>query len=516
MKLLGNSKNKNIDNKINNIPKINDYRQKKIFEKVSENIEYLKTIQENSWDLITNELVLENKYQKIPIGIVYYTGLIDQQFLNKTIIDGLGENFKSLDHELKTPEQIFEYFRRSMLLSISIDDAEDYGKLYNLLASGDLVLFLDNWPKCIIIGARMYQERPVEKPTTQITVKGSNDAFNENLLTNISLIRKRIKNPNLIVKNLIIGNDSNTNVAIMYIKGLANPKTIQEVSDKLSKINIPNILDSSYIMYYLHKGQFTLFPLVYDTERPDSIMGSLCEGRIAILVDNSPFVLVLPTVFIQFIQSTEDYFQKSVFASFFRILRLLAFFLAVFLPALYTVIIFHNSELLPIVLISSIAGQRINVPLPAAIELFLIMIAFDILKEGGTRMPTALGSTLSFVGAIIIGQSAVEAGLISPIIVIIVALIGICGLLLPNYNLNLTVSILRYPVTLATVFLGFYGLTLSAIVIIIHLSSLKSFGVNYFAPFAPINKSALSDSFIRLPLKKMFKKKNNTLEKMHQ
>lgn len=477
-----------------------DYVLKKIFSTVKENIEYLNRYQGDSWDFVKVEFTLENNYQEINVGLVYLAGMVDQQLLNKTVIDALNRNFMKAKKAYENDDERFRFFKTRVLTAIGVDEADSFGKIFNTLLSGDMIVFVDGCSKCLIVGARMYQERGVEKPTTQITVMGSNDSFNENLLTNISLIRKRIKNPNLIFKNLILGKESNTNVVVAYIKGLVNENVLKEVEKRLESADIPEVTDANYLEIAMREKQFSIFPKIFYTERPDTVADHILEGRVAILCDSSPEALIAPSVFIQFLHSTEDFHQKAFIATFFRLLRAVGLLLSMFLPSIYIILIMHHSELLPVHLLFSVAGQRIQVPLPAYLELFLVMVIFDILRESGTRMPTAIGTALNFVGAIIIGQSSVEAGLISPIIVIIVALTGIGSLVIPNYKLNLAVTIIKYLLAIVSAAFGFFGFTLSFIFLILHLSSLRSFGEDYFAPFGPFSKEGQKDALVRFPM----------------
>lgn len=480
-----------------------DYLHKGLYQTVKENIDYLKIYQGECWDFSTDEFTLENNFQEIDVGLVHLAGMIDQRLLNKTVIDALNRNFSKAKKELPEGEERFRFFKTRVLTTTGIEEADTFGKVFNLLLSGDVILFIQGCSKCLVIGARMYQERAVEKPTTQITVMGSNDSFNENLLTNISLIRKRIKNPNLIFKLYIVGRETNTNVVLAYIKGLVDEGVLREVERRLLAAEIPEVTDANYLEVALRERQFSIFPKIFYSERPDTVANNILEGRVAILCDSSPEALIAPSVFVQFLHSTEDFHQKAFIASFFRILRTLGLIFSLFMPSVYILLILHHSELLPVNLLFSIAGQRILTPLPAYLELFAVMIAFDLLRESGTRMPTAIGTSLSFVGAIIIGQSSVEAGLISPIIVIVVALTGIGGLVIPNYKLNLAMTIVKYVLTIITAALGSFGFTLSLVILLTHLSSLRSFGADYFAPFAPLSKEGLKDSLIRMPLEKL-------------
>jgi spore germination protein KA len=299
----------------------------------------------------------------------------------------------------------------------------------------------------------------------------------------------------------------------MYIKGIVDENVLAEVDRRLSNIKAGNIIDSAYLKFYLKEKQVSLFPLIYDTERPDTCAANLFEGRVVIICDGSPFALIAPTTFLHSIHSIEDYYEKAVPASFFRLIRFVSFWLAVFIPGVYLTLILFHSELLPLNFLFTVAGQRVDVPLPGFAEIILMALAFDFLREAGIRMPSALGSSLSFVGAIIIGQAAVAAGIVSAIVVIVVTVTGIASLTLTDYDLNLSVTILRYVFLILAAFLGLFGISIGAIVLFAHLVSLRSFGVPYFIPFAPINWGGFKDSFIRMPLGTLLKSKKDPSKK---
>jgi spore germination protein KA len=263
----------------------------------------------------------------------------------------------------------------------------------------------------------------------------------------------------------------------------------------------------------LREKQISLFPLIYDSERPDTCAANLFEGRVVIICDGSPFALIAPTTLLHSIHSIEDYYEKSIPASFFRLIRFVSFWLAVFVPGVYLTLVLFHSELLPLNFLFTVAGQRVDVPFPGFAEIIIMAVAFDFLREAGIRMPSALGASLSFVGAIIIGQAAVQAGLVSAIIVIVVTVTGIASLTLTDYDLNLTVTILRYVFIFLAAFLGLFGISIGAIILFAHLVSLRSFGVPYFIPFAPINWSGFKDSFIRVPLGSLLKTKKDPSNK---
>lgn len=482
-----------------------DYIDKGVYQKVSENIGFIKKILGNSIDLETRELVLENDFQKIELGISFISNISDIDIINKSILEMVYTNFHRLKEKISQKELI-KFFKNNLLAVSEVVLEEKYGEIINKLLNGDTVIFFENYKEVIAIGSKGYKERAIEKPTNHISVKGSKDSFTESLATNISLVRRRMRNPNLWVKKYVIGKKSNTNVALLYINGITDQKLIDEFEKRINNEKIENIVDSSYLKGYLREKSPSLFPLMYDTERPDSVMGNLYEGRIVVLVDGSPYAIIAPTTFFHFLSSPEDYYNKSIIGSAFRIIRYIAMFLAIFLPSFYMCVIKFHSEILPINLLYSIMGQRTKVPLPAGYEIILTLFAFDLLTEAGTRMPMMVGNALSFVGAIVIGQSAVEADLISSMMLIIVAVNGIGTLTIPDYDMGLSVKLVRYFLLIFAMLFGFTGLTIATVILLVHLTSLRSFGMGYLYPVAPFAKKGLLDTILVSPVGKMFKR----------
>jgi len=483
-----------------------EYLEKPLYPTVDENIEYIKKIMGNSFDLVTRTITLENDFQSLKIGIVLMDGLADLLFTNQVILKTITDQFSKLKEKIKSKDLI-SYFHDQLLTLSNVNLKDKYGDLINFLLNGDTIIILDGEVKFFTMCSKGFNERAIEAPTNDISVKGSKESFTENLATNLSMIRRRMKNPNLWVKRLVIGKKTNCNVAIVYINGVTDEKLVKMVEERLNRQEIESIVDSSYLKHYLREPKHSVFPLIYDTERPDTVIGNLNEGRLAIIVDGSPFVLIAPCTFFHFISSVEDYYNKSFVGSSFRIMRLIALFLALFLPGFYMCIVKFNSDLLPINLMYSITGQRENVPLPSELEIFLTLFAFDLLTEAGTRMPIAVGSALSFVGAIVIGQSAVEANLISSMMLIVVAINGIGTLTISDYDMCLTIKSLKYLVVLFSLAFGLFGFTISVLLLLVHLISLRSFGEPYLYPIAPLTGVGLLDSIIVAPLSKLLKRK---------
>lgn len=486
-----------------------DYLYKDISDNLEENISFINEKMGNSYDLNLRRLTLVNKYQKINIAVFYMAGMADNTLLYDALTETIAKNFRFNEEALKSPDEIIEYFDRVNLTIGSVKKTGLFGNLFPVMLSGDAVILIEGVKTAFLLGSRGHKERAVEKPSTHATVKGANDSFNETLLTNITLIRRRVKTPNLWVKNYVIGEKSNTAIAVMYIKGVASEKVIAEVDKRIRESKFPNILDTAYLAEIIKEKQRSIFPTVYETERPDIAAANLFEGRVVILVDGTPFAAIVPTLLIQSIQSVEDYYHKASIGTFFRLLRFVALAIAIYFPALYICVIHFHSELLPLPLFFNIIGQRLDVPFPSFLEILLMLIAFDLLREAGTRMPAPMGSALSFLGAIIVGESAVSAGLFSPIIVIVVTITGICTLALPGYSLNMTITVLRYFMMFAASLLGFFGVVLFSLALLLHLTSLRSFGVSYLAPISPFGRVSIVDAFIRAPFRKIFRRNKN-------
>jgi spore germination protein KA len=361
------------------------------------------------------------------------------------------------------------------------------------------MLLMDGSPKGIALGSREWVDRGVQEPSSQTVVRGPKDGFTETLRTNTALIRRRIKDPNLWLETKQIGEKTQTDVAIMYLKGVANDKTVSELQSRLNRIKIDAILESGYIEELIQDEVYTPFPTVYNTERPDAVAAALLEGRIAIFVDGTPFVLIVPALMVHFFQSSEDYYQRADIATLIRILRYFSFFLALLTPSLYIAVSTFHQEMLPTPLLISLASQREGVPFPAFVEAMMMEVVFEILREAGVRMPRAIGSSISIVGALVIGQAAVEAGFVSATMVIIVSLTAICSFVFPANSMAMAFRMLRFLFMILAATFGLYGIILGLIVMVLHLNSLRSFGLPYLAPNAPFILQDQKDNIIRLP-----------------
>jgi spore germination protein KA len=478
--------------------------------------------------LYKNELILKSKigesfdikyrHLKIPAFnnadafIAYVIGMIDARVIEQTILEALIKFSRfSQDEQDEANTKNAQYTSILMEQSVfttAIKQANVWNEICDAILEGDTVLFIDQCSYACILTTRKYEGRSVSEPATESEIKGPRDGFVENIQTNAQLIRRRIKDQGLRFDNMKIGDRTKTVVSVAYIEGLADGALLEEVKSRLKKIRIDGILASSYIEEIIEDSTFSIFPKIFSTERPDRVCGSLLEGRIAILVDNTPFVLIVPVTFWTFFTSPGDYYEKYYIASFLRWIRMLAIFLSISMSSVYVLLTSFHQEMLPTALALSIAAGRSNVPFPAVIEAFSMEIVIEIMKEAGLRLPKPIGQTVSIVGTLVIGQAAVSASLVGPLLLIIVALSAICSFAIPSYAMSNTVRFLRFPILFVTAFFGLLGYLACIIVILLHLMSLRSFGVPYLAPVIPFEGSANKDVFVRAPWWKMFNRPN--------
>lgn len=472
---------------------------------LQENIRKIKSDLGNSTDIIFQEVSI-GKNGNQTMGILYTDGLTDKNAINDFIRESLLLDSRLNETESSDPA-IQEVDRILQKLATSIGDSQDidtFDSLYNSLLSGDAIILFDGSIKAMVVSAQGWQNRGVTEPSAESVVRGPREAFTETLRTNTSLIRRKIKDPNLWMETRQIGRVTKTDVAFMYIKGIVNDKVVEEVRERLDRIDIDGILESGYIEEMIQDDVYTPFPTVYNSERPDVIAAELLEGKVAILVDGTPFVLVVPALFVSFLHAAEDYYHRADVSSLIRILRYIGIFIALFGPSLYVAITTFHQEMLPTQLLVSLASQREGVPFPAFFEAIMMEVAFEILREAGLRMPRTIGPAVSIVGTLVIGQAAVDAGIISAAMVIVVSTTAISSFVFPSYSLANSIRILRFPFIILAATFGLFGVIMGTIAMLLHLCSLRSFGVPYMSPFAPMILPDQKDAILRLPQWAMF------------
>jgi spore germination protein KA len=431
---------------------------------------------------------------------VYLSSLVNQDVINQDILKPLMYEPEHLMGREKPLSTLINLIITETLYHSQAKVEESLDQLIEVILLGETVIFIDGIKEAIHIDTRKVEKRSIAQPETEQVILGPREGFIESITTNISLLRYRLPTPDFQVKTMKIGRLSKSTVAICYLKGIANETVIKEVEKRLSEINIDAILDVGYLEQFIEDNPFSPFPQTQSTERPDKTVANLIEGRVAILVDGSPFSLLVPVVFNQFYQTTEDYSQRFLMGSFVRLARILALVFSLIFPSLYVSLISFNPELLPTEFAVAVAGGRAGVPYPAVIEVLLIEVAMEILREATVRLPKQVGGALSIVGVLVIGQAAVEAGLSSPITVVVIALTTIGSFATPTYTAAFALRMLRFPIMILAGIFGLYGVMIGVIFIFNHMLSLKSFGVPYMAPVSPENYQGMKDVIIRSPL----------------
>ena len=431
-----------------------------------------------SIDYKTKELII-NKQRII---LLYNDILVNKEMINKEILSKIKDLSKK---QIQNLDKFLPNINTEKIKKKNIN---------NKLNNSNLVLIINN--NIYSIETKLITDRAISPSTNELNITGPKDSFNENINTNINLIRKRIKSKNLILKESIIGKETNTKISLLYMNNIANDKLVNEIQNKLNNINIDGILDSSYIKKYLDTNK--LFPTIIQTERPDKASIALLEGKCIILVENSPYALILPSFLLDFFHTPDDYYQKNINTTFIRLIRLCAFLISLLTPAIYIATTTRNYNLLPYKLLIMLKAGRTFVPFPAYIEAFFMIVCFEILKETDIRMSQTSSSAVSILGGLILGDAAVSAGIVSPIMIIVIAISSISGLIFSSLELSNALRTYKILLLILSSILGIYGVLIGLIYLIINLINTKTFNYKYLSPIYPFNKNEIKDSFIKL------------------
>lgn len=393
--------------------------------------------------------------------------------------------------------------------AMGISDVTPYEYIEDAAAgmlTGDAILFVDGYGKALKIADQGYPGAGVQEPDSEKVIRGSKEGFTDSVKTNTALIRKRVRSPRVKVKDINQGVYSHTLINLVYMDDLIYPSVLAEIEKRILDYEIDGVMDSGIIEQLAERKWYSPFPQFQTTQRPDRAAMAVLEGRIVVLSDNSPTALILPTDFNSFLKTSDDYYNRFEVATFARILRFLAAFFAMTLPGLYLAVTNFHTQILPTPLLLSFWEARIGVPFPAALEVILMELSFELLREAGVRLPGAMGNTIGIVGGLIIGQAAVDANLVSPIVVIVVAFTALCSFSIPNEEFAFSFRILKFAIILMSAWLGFFGFLLGLLVVLIHLCKLKSFGIPYLMPFVGADLNDYHDerdSIWRAPFRRM-------------
>lgn len=470
--------------------------QIKLSSDLTSNIETIRKIMGFANDVIVREFAIVPAAD-IKAAVIFIKGLVQREVINEQVIGALMSNnrFDSVQNNTEFFQMIKEYG----IPSIYVNEESDVNNILTQLIEGNTILLLDKVNKVLIVESAGWKDRAISEPRAENVVRGPKDGFTENIENNTALIRRRIKSPTLRMELLIIGTKTKTRVLIVYLEGVAREEVLEEVRSRLARIEIDSVLESGYIEELIEDTPLSPFPQLEYTERPDKVSASILEGRVAILVDTTPHVLIVPTIFYHFIQSADDYYERFTIGTLTRIIRITAYFISVILPAMYIALSSYHQEMIPTTLALSIAASREGVPFPSIGEAFLMEGTFEILREAGLRLPKQAGQAVSIVGGIVIGQAAVQAGIVSQAMVIVVALTGISSFAIPAFNAAASGRLIRFPLMLMASILGLPGILAGLSIIIIHLNSLRSFGVSYMEPFISAKKNEFKDIVVRSP-----------------
>lgn len=464
---------------------------------------------ELSTELSVNEKMLREAFQGCsdivfrPIHtspkllLIFTDGLVDTKTLDKVVLKPIlhdghssGSNSIPITREI-IQEQLVAVSQIQTVLTI--DDVIDG------ILKANIGLLIDGENKAIIAELKGFERRAVEEPAAEVSIRGPRDGFTETLRINTSLIRRRIRSSRLKMESVTLGQVSQTDIAIVYIEGIVSRTVLDEVRNRIGRIQLDGVLESGFIEEFIEDAPWSPFPQIQNTERPDVVCASLLEGKVAIIIDNTPFVLIAPMTFWTGLQAVEDYYERSIYTTFIRFVRYSLFNIALMLPSLYVALSTFHQQLIPTNLLISIANSREGVPFPTFVEALLMEFMFEGLREAGIRMPKAVGSAVSIVGALVIGQSAVQAGIVSAPVVIIVAMTGIASFAIPRYNFGTAYRLLRFPMLILAGLFGLYGIVSGIFLMIIHLNGLRSFGVPYMSPVVSPVPHNLKDIFVRAP-----------------
>ncbi|WP_261381754.1 spore germination protein [Paenibacillus cremeus] len=461
-----------------------------------EAIQFITRLLGDNSDYNTRRFHIFGRFEAV---VMNFSSLIDKTSLNSDILKPLMHLPPHLEAEDVELDQLHEVIQDTVYHG-QIMKEDKLEKIVEAILEGQSVIIIKNLDAALLFQNRRVEKRAIDQPATEQVIRGPREGFIEQLEINIGLLRYRLQTTDLCVKDMKLGRVTKSKVAVCYIKGIVNPALVEEVQNRLSSIDIDGIMDAGYLEQLIEDNHFTPFPQVQNTERPDKVVANLLEGRVAIFVDGSPFALIVPTVFNQFYQVTEDYSERFLLVSFIRLARLVALIFSLITPSFYVAVISFNPELIPTKFAVAVAGGRAGVPFPAVIEVLVMEISMEVLREATVRLPQQVGGALSIVGVLVIGQAAVSAGFVSPITVVVIALTTIGSFATPAYNAALALRLLRFPLILLGGMFGLYGVMVGLIVIANHLLSLKSFGVPYISPLVPGNFQAMKDTVIRSPL----------------
>ena len=493
----------------------NQEENKDITNDISQNLKYIesKYNTEINSDIMLRKFSLTAKNKTFKAFLLYIDGMVNSDLINRFILNPLmlrnaSNTFDgNLKQETNSPQPIENisikkfnlesYIYSNLMPQNSLEKVTNFKDTFSGVNSGNCILFVDTINVAFDIDVKGFKQRSVEAPNNEVIIKGPQEAFVENLRTNTSLLRRIINNENLIIENMVIGDISKTKLAICYMNNIANPKLVNEVKYRLNNLELDSIFSSGQLEQLIEDNDYYGIPSLISTERTDKSATFLMQGRVIILMNGTPYATIAPAVLIDFLSSSEDSNLKVIFANFLKLIRLFAYFITLLAPAFFIAITGFHQELIPTELLLSIFASRENVPFPIIFELLLMEISFELIRESSLRVPGPVGSTLGIVGALILGDAAVSAHIVSPILIIVVAITGLSSFAIPDFSFSFHLRVYRFLFIFLGYISGFLGIGLGLFLYISMLCSIKSFGVNFTAPFSPYLGIGSNSYFIK-------------------
>lgn len=468
---------------------------------LDENVYVLNKLFEKCGDIVQKTFLLEREQGSTRMHLIYVDGLVNVTQIEDSIIKPITYEWRGTDGR-----SLWESILCREAHSVDIKREESFDLAIGSVLKGDTAIFVDGYKEALIVSTKKYPLRSISENDSEAGMRGPKDSFNEGFRFSTALIRRRIRDAKLRVEQGTMGQRTRTDYAVIYMEDLANPSLVQEIKDRIDKYDIDGIFDSGMAEHLLEDNWYSPFPVFQATTRPDKVAAGIIEGRVAVVFDNSPEVILAPSNFNMLLQASDDYYNRWAVGTFARILRYVAAFLAITLPGLYIAITVYHSEMLPTKLLYAIAAARGMVTFPIVVEILIMEFLFELLREAGIRLPGPLGNTIGVVGGLIVGQAAVDAGIVSTIVVIVVALTAIASFSIPNEEFASVFRLLKFFIIITSALLGLYGFILGLLIVAIHLSELKSFGVPYMMPVVGGSREpdeSRKDFVMRSPIKTM-------------
>ena len=461
---------------------------------IRRNVEMVKNSFGDSADIVVREMP-GTSANTPSMALIHIDGLVCQELVAEVLLARIADH----QDEWRDPRQAFQALKGRVVSVSQVRETTVLEELVEQLCAGGCAILVESYPEALLCEVRGWPHRAIEEPITEPTVRGPKEGFSETLRTNTSLLRRRIKSSDLRIEQIKIGRITRTDVAVVYIATVVNQKVLGEVRRRLSKIDVDSIQESGHLEELIEDSHWSPFPTILRTERPDKAVGNLLEGRVVIITDGTPFVLIVPATLTMFLSAPEDYFERFLIGTLLRIVRFTAFLLSFTLSSLYVAVTTFHQEMLPTNLLWAIASQREGIPFPTVVEVLIMEAIFEVLREAGIRLPPVVGQTVSIIGVLVLGDAATRAGLASPATIVVLAASGVSSFAAPTFSIGIAARMLRFIMILLGGTMGLFGIISGLFTLFLHLTTLRSFGMPYLTPYSPFIASDMKDAAFRAP-----------------